>query len=410
MHFKMKNLIIVSVLILITALFVVDIESFSLNNGKTLKSEKRPEGFWGNEHVFYYNEGEKPYLSLISLNDGGQEDRPLPDTVNFLVAGTSDEISKVFDGSLIGRSNWCIDHKDNLLIYPVNSTRISAYESFPQLKSSFKFAYINWKKQQIDIGVSPRKVNYNKHFSPILDRHSCQIVLFDNQKELCSQDISYTHCIEQTNLPSTILDYEYARDISFAYNNQFIAAYRDEKNTTLHLMKRDGSLKTFKGDYLPRLRSRHYDQETGKNIYYYANQALSPKNWPLKVDIQDDKEQDFVETIFLPKGPFVGKDGFLDSFKCFSCGCSCYRSLTLSYTKGTFYAAITGKTAFNNSQGIYRLNKENKWEKIVKIKPPKTTAAQYAMFSPKGCNVVWNEYDKENETIFKYANLCKPRD
>lgn len=94
-----------------------------------------------------------------------------------------------------------------------------------------------------------------------------------------------------------------------------------------------------------------------------------------------------VQDVSLPNGPWVGE--YKERFRCFSCGCGCYRDIEFFPAADRMLAHIYGIGFPKSVEGLYSIShseSESEWVKIVDGSIERGIAV-----SPSGCEVAYSQ-------------------
>ncbi|MFC4216814.1 hypothetical protein [Pseudophaeobacter arcticus] len=128
-------------------------------------------------------------------------------------------------------------------------------------------------------------------------------------------------------------------------------------------------------------------REAGGKAYWLSGafrDAGRPADWPTTVWRLDMEAHD-LQAIDLPKGPWVAD--YKERFNCFSCGCGCYRKISLYPTKSQLVAHIHGQGFPSDVQGIYVLpfhDAEPEWRILKQV-----SFRGWLAMSPSGCQLIF---------------------
>lgn len=318
---------------------------------------ENPSGFISKDTLFEFVEAPEAALKTFSLKDSAVK------TVDFShkisLADNSVVEESAFGSPPFNLKTWCATENGDLLVEDPNISP-EFLQKNPTLKNSRNLAILKSNPKMVfilDVGDRNWK---NRKYSSFLDTGKCIYrVSQSDAPQACLHHKEYLSCDEKVNVDSTTKR----------------PPYREKK---------------------------FYDSKNG--ITYKYQDTLDEKDWPQEVTFFKD-ETKLSDTIILPKGPFLGSE----SLACLSCGCSCYRHLSLLHVNDNFYAVITGWSVPDKEQGIYQLINK-RWLRLAQI-------GEYSHFftsSTDGCYITWSETKSKNPTptekrYWKYVNVCIKR-
>ena len=391
-------------------LISISAQSFASNNILKLP-DKMIKGFWSDNEIFYYEHEQKQFV-ILDLETNKQRFQKVPTKTLFPLKGANYKNVDIFSEYPLSRTspqNWCTDDKGNLIVSGTHGLKNGLYKEIDEARGVGAGMYFNWEKDTVELYFLEREtIKENGNVYPDFDLSECKIRLFVNKNaQVCSHSHIF-NCLGAAQFSDDKGDRHYF----FKPNDFFVSAYYSADGKNLNFIRKDGSYVSQERKQAKIFHMVSFKDHDTKETFYYSDRgALQEKNWPMKLVKNTNKETPSFEDIFLPPGPFIGTDSGLAEAKCFSCGCDCYRDLILFHSNNHFYAVVTGFSAFNGSQGIYKLDSDlSNWTKVANIQGVDDTFHQPAWISPNSCKVVWAEYDKVGEqykATYKHFDTCK---
>jgi hypothetical protein len=315
---------------------------------------ERPAGFTFSNDIFEYSETPHHALKVFSLKTRAVE------TIDISASTKLDDHeivqARTFESSpIVSRSgSWCLAESGEIIVQDPYLSE-SLVSKVPGLQHSRNIAVLDLDKKEVSVISVGAKLDSDRKYRSFLDKASCQyhVALLD-APAACARHERYLSCADIIQAVETP-----------AYNGQ-----------------------------------EYYDSKSG--VTYRYKGSLEEKDWPLEVTLFKGDIK-LPNTVVLPRGSFVGGG---ERFACFSCGCACYRRLSVLHVNDNFYAIATGWSVENKKQGIYRLD-SGRWHRIAKI-------GEYSHFltaSKNGCHVIWNEAKTRNplpndRLKWLYADMC----
>lgn len=318
---------------------------------------ERPAGFTLADDVFEYDEIPDHAIKIFSLKTGAVETIDISSSTK--LADNSIIQERTFGASpFVSRSGpWCLSETGEILVdRPYLSDALLS--KAPELKHSRNLGVFDFDKKQVLLIQLGGSLDSNRKYPSFLDTTSCIYrVSSIDAPQACMNPKPYLSCAEKS---------EKKPDIDHSSYKQ----------------------KTFS------------DKENG--ITYEYKGSLEDRDWPLVVSRYQGSTK-LPDSVLLPEGAFVGGG---ERFACFSCGCSCYRHLSLLHVKNDFYAIVTGWSVEDKKQGIYRLEGK-RWHRVVRI----GENSFFHAASKNGCRIIWSEAKQRHPTPadtlkWKLVDIC----
>jgi hypothetical protein len=318
---------------------------------------ERPVGFTFVDDVFEYDEIPYHAIKIFSLKTGLVETIDISSSTK--LADNSIIQERTFESSpFVSLSGpWCLSKSGEILVERPYLSHALLSKS-PQLKHSRNIGVFDFYNKQVSVIQLGERLDTNRKYPSFLDTTSCIYhVSSIDAPDACARREPYLSCTDKSEAKPYMA--------SFPYKQK---AFTDKE----------------------------------KGITYKYKGSLEQADWPLLVSLYQGDTK-LADSVHLPEGRFVGGG---ERFACFSCGCSCYRDLSLVHVKGDFYAIVTGWSVEDKMQGIYHLEGK-RWRRVVRI----GENSRFLAASKNGCRIIWSEAKQRHPTPadtlkWKLVDIC----